>query len=379
MPRSSDLISLELSPHDFPLTWEAMRSAIAEGVTPGLVAGLWQKASPNEARIAAVGQRRLVPSVLPMLPTTVFDLASVTKVFATATLTALLVDRGWIGWHTPLKSLLADFPHSDVRLHHLLSHTAGFKNWEPFYETLNAHFAPTPIWKVAVADRQKEMRKLVLQSPLEVQPGTRTLYSDISSILLGFALEEVLKLPLDVAVQNWVWRPMGLHTAHFNRVTQSAEKGRDETVAATELCPWRGQVIQGQVHDDNAWAMGGYAGHAGAFATAQDVLKFAHALFNGFLSPRTLKEAWTKISEPMGCTRTLGWDTPSGPNPSASALFGKNTVGHLGFTGTSLWIDPDAGIAVTLLTNRVHPTRENKKIVEFRPKFHQALRTDLGR
>jgi CubicO group peptidase (beta-lactamase class C family) len=172
---------------------------------------------------------------------------------------------------------------------------------------------------------------------------------------------------------------MGLPGAEFRRVTRGVEESRIEEAAATENCPWRGGVLQGQVHDDNCWAMGGYAGHAGAFGAVRDVPQFSAELSTRFLSRETLQAAWTRVSEPPGCERTLGWDTPSGQDPAASSLFSPRSVGHLGFTGTSLWIDPDAGLAAALLSNRVHPSRENAGIKPFRARFHRALREDLGR
>lgn len=171
---------------------------------------------------------------------------------------------------------------------------------------------------------------------------------------------------------------MGVQDAFYARVDRSVEKGRLDLVAATEESVWRGGVLQGQVHDDNCWAMGGYGGHAGAFGSVQDVLHFSKMLMGGFLSRETLNVTWTRVSRPLGCERTLGWDTPS-VGSSAGQCFSKNSVGHLGYTGTSLWIDLDAELAVCLLTNRVHPIRENEKIKTFRPRFHDAIRIDFER
>lgn len=184
-------------------------------------------------------------------------------------------------------------------------------------------------------------------------------------------------MSLDRAVEDLVWRPMGVKGAYYRKVDRSPLEGREERVAATENCPWRGAVIQGQVHDDNCWAMGGVAGHAGAFGTVMDVLRFASRWCTGFFVAETVSRAWTRVVAPTGCSRTLGWDTPSGESPSVGRLFSQRSVGHLGFTGTSLWIDPDAELAVTLLSNRVHPSRDNIAIRAFRPKIHEAIRADL--
>ncbi|MGK5081856.1 serine hydrolase domain-containing protein [Bdellovibrionota bacterium FG-1] len=381
----------------FKRTWEVLRSGLIEGVAPGFVAGLWDVRRPDEIQVAALGQRRVFPSeleALPMETSTIFDLASLTKIMGTATLAAVLVDRGWISWNTPLDAILGGQggpsyrSYPGVTLGHLLSHSAGFVAWRPLWEELREHFAPAPLYEISVKDRQKAMRELVFRIRPDRGPGEQVVYSDISFLLLGFALEEVTQLPLDVAIKRWVWQRMGLCEAFYRRVTTDASGSRLDRVAATEDSEWRGGVLQGQVHDDNCWAMGGYAGHAGAFGTVRDVLQFARALYPrpgvaGFLSPETLKAVWTPISEPVGACRTWGWDMPggmpTGSDSSVGKLFSRRSIGHLGFTGTSLWIDPDAGLAVTLLSNRVHPSRDNIRIRLFRPRFHDAIRMDLGR
>ncbi len=371
-----------LSKADFPNTWAVLEAGVSEGVAPGFVAGLWQRQAPDEISIAACGQRRILPTPQPMLAETVFDLASLTKVFATAPLAAALVDRGWLSWDTPVAALLPDYPFPNIEIRHLLSHTAGLVAWQPLWENLWKRYAPTSLLEISVQQRQQAMRELVYSVPVQAAPDEQCVYSDLSFLVLGFALEELTRLPLDEAVKKWVWSPMGIQGAKFHhthlRNFRPGMQGIREEYAATENCPHRGGVLQGQVHDDNCWAMGGFAGHAGAFGQARDVLQFVRELFSGFLSPQTLDFMWTRVARPSGCERTPGWDTPSGIS-SAGTKFSGTTVGHLGFTGTSLWIDLEAELAVTLLSNRVHPSRENIKIREFRPKFHDAIRLDLGR
>lgn len=386
------LKQVELDPLEFGSVWELMREGVSQGVAPGMVAGLWRAEAPDTIQVAAVGKRRIFPHelpALPMLPETPFDLASLTKIMGTATLAATLVDRRWISWDTPLAAILPQANWAGVELRHLLSHTGGFIAWAPLWERLRDHFGDMPLYHVPVEERQRAVRELVFKLAPEHKPGVEARYSDIGFLLLGFALEEVTGLPLDEAVKRFVWEPMGLETAFFRHVSDEPVRGRRESIAATEESPWRGGLLQGQVHDDNCWAMGGYAGHAGAFGTVRDVLQFARALYpsypsrwstgvGGFLSRETLRAVWTPVTQPWGCSRTLGWDTPSGEESSAGRGFSPGSVGHLGFTGTSLWIDPEAGLAVALLTNRVHPTRENALIRAFRPKFHDALRSSLN-
>jgi serine-type D-Ala-D-Ala carboxypeptidase len=377
--KSTQLQLNELLPIEFPLTCKTLDSGLTENVSPGFVAGIWQKKTPDEIWVRAVGSRRILPSTRPMFADTVFDLASVTKVYATATLSAVLVDRGWLSWDTSLKSLLPLFQYPEIKIRHLLSHTAGFSAWEPLWEKVRDHFAPAPLYSIPIKERQAIMRQIVFSIPPVALPGVQTLYSDISFLLLGFGLEEVTQMPLDQAVQKMVWEPMGIQETYFHHIHKAPEEDAQENIAATEKSDWRGAILQGQVHDDNCWSMGGYGGHAGAFGTARDLLHFSRALFQGFLSQSVLKAAWSRVAEPLGCVRTLGWDTPSGESPAAGHRFSALSIGHLGFTGTSLWIDPQAEIAVVLLSNRVHPSCENIKIRSFRPRFHDAVRLDLRR
>ena len=365
-----------LTPELFPRTCLILNEGIEQGVAPGMVAGFWSAREPNKVLLRAAGVRRLNPA-LPMEVDTVFDLASLSKVFATSTLTAKFVERGWLSWETPVRRLLPEFRYSDVSIRHLLSHSSGLPAWAPFFEQIRNHFVGQKIEQVPIHLRQRLMRELVFSASLERAVGERSVYSDLGFMVLGFALEEVAGSALDQAVEHYIWRPMGLNSAFFNRVTSRSVRKALESVAATEDCPWRGGVLQGQVHDDNCWSMGGYGGHAGAFADARDVLGFGAGLFGGFLSREILSDVWTKVERPLLSDRTLGWDTPSGAMPAAGRFFSERSVGHLGFTGTSLWIDPEAEVAVTLLTNRVHPSRENTKIKAFRPRFHDAIRQDI--
>lgn len=367
----------EMTASDFPKTWEVLRAGLEEGVAPGFVAGVWEGKNSTQVKIVAMGHRRVTPSVLPMRPDTVFDIASLTKVFATASLTALLVDRQWLEWETPLKSILPEYPDSEIKLCHLLSHTAGLPAWKPLWENLRSKFSPLSLEQLPIENRKKEMKKLLMTVSREHSVGERALYSDIGFLLLGFALEEVTQMKLQQAVRQLLWDPMGIKEAFFVGVDRGVKQGKLENVAATEDCPWRGGVLQGQVHDDNVWAMGGVGGPSGVFTTAAEVLKFSAQWLSGFFSNQTRLKAWGRVSPPDHCERTLGWDTPSGTESSAGRYFSKSSVGHLGFTGTSLWIDPEAMIAIVLLSNRVHPTRENNKIRGFRPRFHDALREDL--
>ncbi len=371
---------------EFPRARQVLEDGLTEKVFPGVVAGIWSRRDPDVFHFGWGGERRLALkgfSALPMERETVFDLASVTKVFGTAALAMVLVERGWIEWTTPVRTILPEFRHAEISLRELAAHTSGLPAWAPFFEKLREIFATDELERIEVEERQRVLRELVFSLDLDRRPGTEAIYSDVGFMVLGFCLEAVTGLPLDHAIERFVWRPMGLFAEgvgtgpFFVRTVDPAFRVRREDVAATEDCPWRHSILQGQVHDDNCWASGGYAGHAGAFGTAENLLRFGKRLLEGFVARDVLREAWSPVGIPEGCTRTLGWDTPSGDAPAFGRRFSPRSVGHVGFTGTSIWIDPVSEVVVTLLTNRVHPNRHPTAIRAFRGRFHDALAEDF--
>lgn len=296
-------------------------------------------------------------------PETYFDLASVTKVFV-ATLFARLVDRGWVSYDTRLAQYVRD-ADPGILARHLLSHSAGLVAYEEYFKEIpiNAPLAERRVW---LRDRLAKLRP-------EVEPGSRVLYSDPSFLLLGFMIEAVTGRSLDEALREFVLNPMGISSIQY-----AHPKG---PAASTEECPWRKRVMNGEVHDENAWSIGGVAGHAGLFGRARDVLDFAQRLLAGFLSPQTTQKMWSPC--PPDQSRTLGWDiaSPTGSSLGGAreSLFGGFAVGHLGYTGTSVWLSPKEKTAVVLLTNRVYPTRKNEAIKLWRPRIHEAVSLDLGK
>ncbi|HWP34819.1 MAG TPA: serine hydrolase, partial [Thermodesulfobacteriota bacterium] len=227
---------------------------------------------------------------------------------------------------------------------------------------------------------------LVDATPLEALPGTRALYSDLGFVTLGAVLEAAGDAPLEALYRRYVREPFGLDETDYAPRGAPPPWPPGTAVAATEVSAWRGGVIEGEVHDDTAWAMGGVAGHAGLFGTARDLHRFAArwlAMAEGAAGPLPrplVLETFRRQGAP-GTTRTLGWDTPAPEGSQAGTRLAPVSIGHLGYAGTSLWIDPTRRLVVVLLTNRVHPTRENRRILAFRPRFHDlaAAAFDEGR
>jgi CubicO group peptidase (beta-lactamase class C family) len=210
--------------------------------------------------------------------------------------------------------------------------------------------------------------------PLDYAPRSKTVYSDLGILLLGEVLERVTGKGLEDLANEEVLGPLGMSDTRYRPPASLRSR-----IAPTEVDPWRGRLVHGEVHDENAFGLGGVAPHAGLFSTARDLAAFAQMMLNGgafgghrLLKPETIALFTRRADRVPGSSRALGWDTPSPPS-SAGALFSASSYGHTGFTGTSLWIDPERELFAILLTNRVHPTRENPKITELRPAFHDAV------
>ena len=214
----------------------------------------------------------------------------------------------------------------------------------------------------------------ICEMPLDYSPRSKTSYSDLGILLLGEILERVSGKPLDVMAQEEVFDPLGMDDTMF-RPPESL-LGR---IAPTEQDAWRGRVVHGEVHDENAFGLSGLAPHAGLFSTASSLAPFPQMYLNGgayngrrIVNAETIELFTTRAELAPNSSRALGWDTPSEPSSSGS-YFSASSYGHTGFTGTSMWIDPERELFALLLTNRVHPTRENRKLYDVRPKFHDAV------
>jgi len=298
----------------------------------------------------------------PVKRTTIYDLASVTKVVATTTACMVLYDRGKFLLEQPLVDVLPNFASDDTRrrkvtLRMLLAHSSGLPAYVKLFQT---------------AGNKDELLQQAFLVPLTADPGTRAEYSDIGFILLGEALERLAGEPLDKFCQREIFDPLELYPAGF----KLAHHPWSAYIPPTENdLSFRHRIIRNEVNDENACVMGGVAGHAGVFATARDVSDFAHCMLRGgepLVRPGTVELFTRREDFPHGTSRALGWDTPSQPSQSGK-YFSARSYGHLGYTGTSLWIDPERQLSVTLLTNRTWPDHSSQAIKQIRPAFHDAV------
>ncbi|HRK02076.1 MAG TPA: serine hydrolase, partial [Oligoflexia bacterium] len=271
----------------------------------------------------------------------------------------------------PIQTFFPDFPSNKVTVSHLLNHSSGLLA----HLDLHADFhAPDGLgdfdaFSSPILARVKYEEKIIATWRPDLFEK-ECVYSDFGFMLLGWMLEQIGQMPLDALFQEWVAQPAGISELQFLPITPN--------VLPTEDCPWRGRVLRGEVHDDNCYVLGGVAGHAGLFGTTRAVLALAKIWLLGEkpLQKKLIQKYWN-TTHVVGSSRVLGWDGIS-QESSTGRYFSKNSRGHLGFTGTSLWIDPDRELIVTLLTNRVHPTRRNDSIKKFRPEFHDSLMHELG-
>ena len=311
----------------------------------------------------------------PVADTTVYDLASLTKVIGLTTATMMLVAEGKLELDRPVVDYLPEFtgPGKErVLVRHLLTHTSGLPAWAPLYlET------KTP----------EEAIARVMQMPLEAAPGEHFVYSDLGAITLAQIVQRLTGEPLDVFLEERVFGPLRMERTRFR-----PPEAWLSTIAPTERDPWRGRLVRGEVHDENAYRLGGVSGHAGLFSDGPDLARFAFWMLDAWYGrlrpdvqpylPQDIVRQFTRRQPgPAGSTRALGWDTPSDSGrSSAGTLMSRESFGHTGFTGTSIWIEPERELFVILLTNRVNPTRENRAILDVRgqvaDRVVRALRQD---
>ncbi len=353
---------------------KVLQSGLADGTYTAAVVLAGRQGSLEYE--AAVGRVSTEPDSAAVGMGTYFDLASMTKPLATTLALLLLVQAGRLQLEAELGEILpGGWLPADKRilpLSALLTHRSGLPAWRPFYEQVLA---------LPPAARPTALERLAAAEPLEHTPGPLTIYSDLGFMLLKAVVETAAGEPLADFCRRRIYEPLGLETLGFR--PRERQGGQSCDYAATEPGLIPGRLCQGEVHDENAWSAGGVAGHAGLFGTGPDIWRLAvhlHQAYrggagDGLLAPSVVRRFFTP---PTGSPRALGFDLPAAREASCGRYFSPCSVGHLGFTGVSFWIDLAQGVIVVLLTNRVHLGRENDKIRSFRPRLHETVCQVLG-
>lgn len=357
----------------FAAALRILEDAIAAQAFPGCAFG----ALANDELVlqGAMGRFTYEVNAPAVAAETVYDVASLTKAVATTAAAMLLVQRGRLALDMRLCELLPGFvvtraPEDlarTVTLRHLLAHNSGLPGYVALFRTAASSAA---------------LFRACLELPLQTEPGERASYSDPGFILLGKALEVLIHEDLATWTHREIFQPLGMAATGF-----CPSPARRPSIPPTEEdLTFRRRRIQGEVQDENAWVLDGVAGHAGLFSNVPDLLQFARAILSRtrlarpdqgpFLFDAAVLEQFSQRQPPQGSSRALGWDTPSQPS-SSGRYFSQHSIGHLGYSGCSLWIDLDAAVAVVLLTNRTWPDHKSQLIREVRPAFHDALRKSL--
>ena len=336
--------------------------------------------------VTVAGRLSSEPTDLLVQPSTIYDLASLTKPLATVTSVLLLIQRAKVALEDPVQQVLTELdgtPIGQATVQDLLTHRSGLPGWRPLYERLGVETI-VPGLSDGNQSVKQHVLKMIRDEPLIYARRARSVYSDLGFMLLGFLVERLSGMALDVWCEEAIAQPLQADPLLFCPTIGRAQSGVAGTaidasrIAPTEQGEWRKRLLRGEVHDENAAAMGGVAGHAGLFGTAESVLAVSGPWLRSYnnrvsILDGTLVRQFTTRQEPASQSSwSLGWDTPSGQSSSGSH-FSERSFGHLGYTGTSLWIDPLCELEVVLLSNRVHPSRRNEKIRAFRPFIHDLV------
>ncbi|MCB0378273.1 MAG: serine hydrolase [Bdellovibrionales bacterium] len=296
-----------------------------------------------------------------------YDIASLTKIVFTTSVFIKLVEDGELTLKTSVKKLLPWYKYPGVKIGELLNHSAGNEWWQAFYKDIDP--------KLSIEERYTQLQIFIRSAPIKRR--RKTVYSDIDFYLLGAILEKIFNKPL-----LWIWKDykstlMPRSEFHFNDNNRSERPLK--MYAPTEICPWRNKVMRGEVHDENAWAMGGVAPHAGLFGRIEDLSSWGLELRKMWLGKSSFVKASSLrpfVSRSLPTSRGdwgYGFMIPSPKSSSAGSLLSKKSFGHTGFTGTSLWYDPTRDLLVCLLSNRVHPSRKNQGFIRLRPQLHDWI------
>ena len=352
-----------------------IEKAILQGVFPGavLLCSVNQKIVFHESYgMADIFKKRK------MRKDSIFDLASLTKPLATTLALSKLIERDQVFLDQKIGSILNEFAISekaDITIDMLLRHTSGFPAHREYYKT---------IIKINENPRQY-LRHLLVHEALESKIDTCQVYSDLGFMVLSWIIEEISCRRLDRFVSQQIYSPLGIDDLFFINLDlidhTLKNKKYQQQIVATQQCPWRKKLLTGEVDDDNAWAVGGIEGHAGLFGNAVSIYKLCCEILNALenkptkvLAPDVIKAFVQKKNQH---DMVAGFDTPSKENSSSGQFFSSSSIGHLGFTGTSFWIDPEISLIIIFLTNRVHPLRFNEGIKNFRPQIQDLIYSEL--
>jgi CubicO group peptidase (beta-lactamase class C family) len=355
----------------FAAAFALLDRAVAERAFPGGVVAIGHRGCVS---VHAFGKQSYDAGAPAVTPETIYDAASLTKSVVTTTLAAMLVESGELDLDAPVVRYMPEWaaePHAvesagigagwrgRVTVRHLLTHTSGLPAHEKYFEA---------------STTRREIATRVLAAALVYEPGVQSVYSDLGFIMLGEIIERLTGKSLDELARHRIFEPLRMTETMFQPA-----KSLHSRIAPTEVeAQFRKRLVHGEVHDENAWAMGGVAGHAGMFTTAGDLAAFCQMLLNGgiYAHRRLLQRSrvaqFTSASPLAANARALGWNVPT-PDSSSGRYFSARSFGHTGFTGTSIWVDPAKQLFVVLLTNRVHPSRDNDKINKVRPALHDAI------
>jgi serine-type D-Ala-D-Ala carboxypeptidase len=368
--------------HPHPAAVVALETLLQEAVQMGVVAGLAVSAHRRGKSVfCPSGRISDAPGATPVSSATTYDLASLTKALCTTTLCMQAIAEQRLSLQDPVQRHLPAVENASLTIEQLLSHSAGFPAHREYFRDATGDL------HLAEGATRFSAESIVRQCCAEASvyaPGSKSLYSDIGFILLGAMLERVLEDGLAALFERKIARPLGLPTLGFRPLPSSSLD--EPNIAPTELCPIRQRLITGEVHDLNAWVMGGVAGHAGLFGTAADVSAVADALVSSYHGdatplqiPASLIRRFFAPAGVPGSTWGLGWDHPSPGFSLAGTIVSRSAVGHLGFTGVSLWIDPEERASVTMLSNRVHPhVVDDPRFRALRPAVNDAAFRAVG-
>jgi len=369
-----------------PLIQAALGQAVTDGVFPGAVLAVRHGGAAID--VFTAGRLSADEAARAVLPATVYDLASLTKPLSTVTAVALLIQAGRCQLHDRVESILPELAGSPIgtaSIWHFLTHSSGLPGWRGYYERVSPN-AAIPATEEDRRRAREAVLRMIRDEALIYERGARSLYSDLGFLLLGMIVERCSGVPLQEFFRDQIASLAGTSQLGFvptewaDNFLQCARR-RGSDVAPTEHDTWRGRLLCGEVHDENAASLGGVAGHAGLFGTAEAVLAVTGAWLGAYhrrpsvLDALLVKEFTCRQTVVPGSSWALGWDTPSPPS-SAGRFLSEASFGHLGYTGTSVWIDPLHELEIVLLSNRVHPTRKNERIKAFRPLIHEVVYRD---